>query len=121
MNEQKLAQSLLQRRDKGIHPARALLPRTPLSIIATLVCVGLGVFSFSSDLGRDSFALIWLLIGAMVGKHLRDFAWSRDIKNTFPTMHRFIDWAKVETAAKGDDSPTTESTVPSEGAPSDVQ
>jgi len=37
--------------------------------------------------------------------HLRDFAWSRDIKKTFPTMRKFIDWPKVENAAKGDDSP----------------
>ena len=117
MNEKKIAESLLQRRNKGIHPAQSLLPRTPLSIIAMLVCVGLGVFSLRSDLGKDSFAFIWLLIGAIIGKHLRDFAWARDIKKTFPIMMNFIDWAKVEATAK--ESPTTKSTLSSEGAPSD--
>ncbi len=119
MNEKKLAQRLLQRRDKGINPVSAFLPRTPLSIVATLVCIGLGIFSFSPDLGRDSVVLIWLLIGAILGKQVRDFVWLREIKKTFPIMRRFIDWTKVEIAAKGDDSPTTDSTEPSEGALSD--
>jgi hypothetical protein len=100
--EQKIARRLLERREKGIHPWRALIPRYPASAISIFLCVVLVVFALTNELEKTSLALICLFIGAVLGKQFRDYAWVRDIAKTFRVTRNFIDWKIVKAAARGE-------------------
>ncbi len=107
MDEQNLARKLLKERDKDVDIKR-LLFSSKISILASIVFIILIVCSLIWHTDKSVIGFIWFMAGIMSGRFIRDYIWLKNIGKVRPLLHRFIDWSKVDAAAKRENFQSSE-------------
>ncbi len=99
IDDSDFAKELLRQKADGFSLVRILrkAQHTYILFSAVLIVVVLGACMYPDN------PMFWLLIGLCVGVVLRDYRWLRASRSQWPIAERFIDWDKVEQAAKEND------------------
>ena len=94
------AKRLLDMKQQGATFRWNYLLKSRVLWIAIIIC---GILAFLSlrypttPLGMHR--VIWLLVGVLIGRIIRDLVWLKDIVDAFPFLKEVLDWQKVERLA----------------------
>ena len=101
INEQELAEHMLDTRREGPSVKRSLKKGLYTYAYHALLAIGFIILAKSSSPGDGNQVFFAIAGGIFIGTILRDIGWYKKIKTAWPFNEKITDWQTVEEIAKG--------------------